>query len=273
MSAASSRFDVFEPEKSFDEKTRKLGDSQISEDHSEASTLELPHKINARGGGPLGPAPADDVPEFSPEFYSRDSVNSGILPYKVVSTPEEAAAASAFFESFKTGESDGQKQRANKKHGRVFSLTQFLINVKTGERMYSQEQLDAGLADLRDRELLEHHAYIWQSKDRYNEKGAAARREKGYGNVQPGDLVPVHVHVAILLNPGCDLTVRQVSDVFEMPSSRVKVASDALGDDAPTGRGAAKKAFLDLVQYMTHERVWGDHSEPDGIPAWERGAR
>ena len=41
MSAASSRFDVFAPEKSFDEKTRKLGHSPILEDHSEASALEL----------------------------------------------------------------------------------------------------------------------------------------------------------------------------------------------------------------------------------------
>ncbi len=273
MSAASSHFRRVEPEKSFQEKTRKLGHSLISEDHSEASTLELPHKINARGGGPLGPAPADDVAEFMAEKETRPWIQQETRPFRPISTPDEVAAATAFFESFRAGETEGQKQRANKKHGNVLSLTQFLINVKTGERMYSQEQLDAGLADLRDRELLEHHAYIWQSKDRYNEKGAAARREKGYGNVQPGDLVPVHVHVAILLKPGCDLKVRQVSDIFEVPSSRVKTASEALGDKSPRGRGAAKKAFLDLVQYMTHERVWGDHSEPDGIPAWERGAR
>ena len=273
MSAASSRFDVFEPEKSFDEKTRKLGHSPILEDHSEASALELPHKINARGGGPLGPAPADDVAEFVAEKETRPQTRPETGPFRPISTPDEVAAAKSFFEAAKAGETDGQKQRANRKHGNVLSLVQFLTNPKSGERMYSQEQLDAGLEALRDRDLLEHHAYIWQTKDRYNEKGAAARREKGYGNVQPGDLVAPHVHLAILLKPGCDLKVRQISDLFEVPSSRVETASEALGDKSPRGRGAAKKAFLDLVQYMTHERVWGDHSEPDGIPAWERGAR
>lgn len=256
------------------EKSRELGTFPISERSVEAETLEKPLNINARGGGPLDTAPAETVPEIK----SRDSIsgleNGETEPFRPISTPEEVAEATAHFKLVKGAESPDQKRRANKEHGRVFSLMQFQRNAKTGEVMYTQEQLDAALTELQEREILEHYAYIWQTKDRYNEIGAEARRKKGYGDVQPGDFVAPHLHGAIMLHQSFDLSVRQVSDIFEMPQSRVTLGGGIIsknGDERPKGPGSAKWSFLQLVQYMTHERVWGDHSQADGIPSWERG--
>lgn len=254
------------------EKVKQLGNSAIA-DSEIARIPEEPRNYAHAGAAPLGTAPAPTVAELVAELVTRPLHNPSTGPFRPVSTPDEVAAAAAFFERIKAAESADQKSRASRLHGRVFSVMQFLQNAKTGETMYSQEQLDTGLDALRERGVLQHHAYIWQTKDRYNEKGAKQRRDKGYGNVQPGDFVPSHVHLAVLLKSGFDYKVRQISDLFEIPASRVRTAGEALEDKAPKGGpGAAKRSFLDLVTYMTHERLWGDHSQLDGIPSWERGS-
>ena len=118
--------------------------------------------------------------------------------------------------------------------------------------MLTQEQIDAGLDYLRATEMLELHAQIWQDRDTYNAQGAADRTAKGWGQVNPGDFVPLHWHAVIKLNPGNDLTVRQISDIFKIPASRVRIPSETI-EDSPKGRGAAMAAFVSLCRYLTHE--------------------
>ncbi|WP_314096013.1 hypothetical protein [Microbacterium foliorum] len=221
-----------------------------------ASALRNPHEINERAGGALLGCPAPTPPSFVPEFSFSESTNPVVLATggfrEVVSTPQQRAEAAAFFEDAKAAESAGARQRANRLHGPVFSLMQYRRNARTGQTMLTQEQIDAGLNRLREMEVLEHHAEIWQDRDTYNAQGAADRTAKGWGQVDPGDFVPLHWHAVIKLNPGNDLTVRQVSDIFKIPASRVRIPSETL-DDSPKGRGAAMAAFVSLCRYLTHE--------------------
>lgn len=268
MSTSKSAVPVAEISSS--QKTRELGANPESDTLIADDSAPEPLDIKMRAGDPLGLALAQPVPELNPELTTRDDLQSNNVPFHPFSTPEEVAEASELFLQAKQGETAEQKRRAHRQHGRVFSLMQYLKNAKTGEPLYSQEQLDSGLVVLRKRNVLENFAYLWQTKDRYNEKGATARIARGYSDVQAGDFVPTHVHIAIILKPTFDWSIRQMSDAFEIPASRIKKASEVLGDGTPRGGpGAGRRAFLDLVQYMTHENVWGDHSQPDGIPSWE----
>ncbi|MFJ3028517.1 hypothetical protein ACIPEQ_06700 [Curtobacterium sp. NPDC087080] len=242
------------------EKTRKVGD-RLSEDVAERPlTAENPHEINACEGGGLLGSPAPTSPSSVTENRNAVVQNSVSGYLEVVSTPDEIAAAAAFFADAKAAETTGQRQRANRQHGSVFGLMQYRQNARTGQVMLTQETIDTGLERLRDLDVLDLYADVWQSRDTYNSKGAAERTAKGWGTVNPGDRVPLHWHCAILLKRGCDLTIRQVSDAFEIPSARIRLPREALGDDAPKGRGAARRAFLDLCAYLTHELVAGDHS-------------
>lgn len=243
--------------------TRKLGDQPVTCIPTSCDAPDELHKINGHEGGGLLGSPALPSPTFGTEIANSvgttlpDALGSRYL--EVDSTPAEIAEALSFFVDAKAKETDGQRKRANSLHGSVFSIMQWRRNPRTGMVMLTQEQLDGGIAKLQEMELLDLHADIWQNKDTYNDKGAAARTEKGFGVVIPGDLVPLHNHMVLKLRQGCELTVRQVSDVFAIPSARIQLPREAMAD-APQGRGAAMRAFLDLTAYLTHELVAGDHS-------------
>lgn len=246
------------------EETRKLGEDLPEVVAEHPVTAENPHELNACERGGLLGSPAPTPPRFvtgNRNAVVQNSVSAQTRGYfQVVSTPDEIADAAAFFANAKAVETAGQRQRANRQHGSVFGLMQYRQNARTGRVMLTQETIDTGLARLRDLDVLDLHADVWQSRDTYNAKGAAARTAKGWGVISPGDRVPLHWHGAILLKRGCDLTIRQVSDAFEIPSARIRLPREALGDAAPKGRGAARRAFLDLCAYLTHELVAGDHS-------------
>ncbi|MEA9998805.1 hypothetical protein QN367_06820 [Cryobacterium sp. RTS3] len=167
------------------------------------------------------------------------------------------AESLAFFKEAKAAETQGQRDRANRLHGSVFSLMQYRQNPRTRQIMLTQEQLDGGFDALKAMDVLDLHADVWQYRDTYNERGAADRTAKGWGDVQPGALVPLHDHAVIKLKLGCELTLRQVSDAFTIPSARVKLPRESM-TDAPQGRGASMRAFLDLCAYLTHELAAGD---------------
>lgn len=246
------------------EETRNLGDVTPGDVTGSSMPLGKPQELEApEGGGVLG-SPAPTSPSLATENRNevlQNSVEPEALTYlEVVSTPDQVAAAVAFFAEAKAAETTGQRQRANRQHGSVFGLMQYRQNARTGQVMLTQEAIDAGLNRLRALDVLDLHADVWQSRDTYKAEGAAARTAKGWGAVGAGDRVPLHWHGAILLKRGADLTIRQVSDAFEIPSARIRLPREALGDNAPKGRGAARRAFLDLCAYLTHELVAGDHS-------------
>jgi hypothetical protein len=241
------------------EETRKLGDRFSDAVYEHSATAENWHGTDTREGGGLLGSPAPTSPSSVTENRNAVAPNAVNGYLEMVSTPAEIAAAAAFFADAKAGETTGQRQRANRLHGSVFGLMQYRQNARTGQVMLTQETIDTGLDRLRNLDVLDLHADVWQSRDTYNAKGAAARTAKGWGIITPGDRVPLHWHGAILLKRGCDLTVRQVSDAFEIPSARIRLPREALGDNAPKGRGAARRAFLDLCAYLTHELVAGDH--------------
>lgn len=146
-----------------------------------ASALRNPHEINERAGGALLGCPAPTPPSFVPEFSFSETTNPVVVATggfrEVISTTQQVAEAAAFFEDAKTAESAGARQRANRLHGPVFSLMQYRRNARTGQTMLTQEQIDAGLDRLREMEVLELHAEIWQDRDTYNARGAADRTE------------------------------------------------------------------------------------------------
>ncbi|MCK8476917.1 hypothetical protein [Microbacterium aurugineum] len=266
--AAQPELVSYSPEDGLQEnhqETRKLGDDLSAADAEHPMVSEQRRKINASEGGGLLGSPAPASPRFVTENRNpvvQKSVSAEARVYlEVVSTPDEIAAAAAFFADTRAAETAGQRQRANRQHGSVFGLMQYRQNARTGRVMLTQEAIDTGLERLRDLDVLDLYADVWQSRDTYNPKGAVERTAKGWGVVNPGDRVPLHWHGVIMLKRGRDLTIRQVSDVFEIPSARIRLPREALGDDAPKGRGAARRAFLDLCAYLTHELVVGDHGE------------
>lgn len=240
---------------------------------------------HVRGGDPLG-SPPFAVPGFSPGFgiteqipgdfgpnvapaaSRHDGAEDGIIVgdiratagtvastrgFKVVtSTPAEAAQALDFFNRNKAAETVGQKSRG-KTRGTVFSIMQYRANVDTGEVMLTQEQIDRFLERLEDMELLEKHAGIWHDLDEFTPAEAQGKQKKGR-SVQAGDLKPPHDHLVVKLKG--ERTIRQISDLAEIPSSRVRVPRemDELdGKVAKSGQFVAVDAFYHLCQYLTHE--------------------
>lgn len=236
--------------------------------HSEQLTEETENPWNSADltragvGDPLGSPTPNLDPECDPECDSgsenpdqipdrHPGPASGRGPLVVVSTPEQLAEAQAFFKRMKTSETDGQRQRA-RQHGNVFSLMQYREHPDTGEIMWSREQLDQLVAALDADDVLDRWAAIWQDRD---------LREDG-------SPVPLHMHVAIKLKPGCQKTIRWISDHAWLPASRVQTPKEfreRRGEAVEVGRLAGERAFYDMVQYLTHEKYAapGEYARPD----------
>lgn len=170
----------------------------------------------------------------------------------VTSTSAEIAQALDFFNRIKASETDDQKSRG-KIRGTVFSIMQYRAHVDTGEVMLTQEQIGRFLERLGDMGLLEKHADIWHDLDEFTPAEAHGQQKKGR-SVQAGDLKPPHDHLVVKLKG--ERTLRQVSDLAQIPLSRVRVPRemDELdGKVAKSGRFVAVDAFYYLCQYLTHE--------------------
>lgn len=160
-------------------------------------------------------------------------------PMVVTSTPDQVAEAKAFTARIKAGEVDRTKDRARSR-STVFSLQQFRLHPHTGEVMWTQEQADALIADLKAAGVLEFYAFIWQDSD-LDEDG------------QP---VPLHMHMVIKLKSGSEKSIRWIADHAHIPSSRVQTPKEwalANGGTVEVGPKAAARAFWDFAAYLTHE--------------------
>lgn len=169
-----------------------------------------------------------------------------VTPCAVVSIQEDVAGARTFFASAKASESTDQKKRA-RKVSRVISVMQYHRHPKTGAVIFTQEQLDDGLAALANR--LHRWAYIWHDSDRLVEV------DEGTTEMVCCGLKGLHVHIVLWFKDidGPRPTVRTVSDAFTVPSPRVRVPNEVDEIEKNAGRGAAEKAFYDLCEYLCHE--------------------
>lgn len=181
-----------------------------------------------------------DVPGADP--------SDDVAPFVVESTPAQVAEAKAFFAAAKAAETRGQKDRT-RMQSRVFSLLQYREHPETGEVMFTQEQIDEGLAALGDR--LHRWAYVWHPYDRLVEV------DEGTGETVCCGIKGLHAHMVLWVADadGPRPTIRTVSDAFSIPSARVKPPKETAEQEGTEhkGRGAAEKAFFDLAEYLPHE--------------------
>ena len=260
--------------------TRATADTPDSE-QSPGNSADL-QEHNARGGDSLGSPPRPTLlPEFEtracdsgPGAETRAEGNSGDQPVSVPefpapggdtyvpveSTAEEVAAATAFTEAQKSAEKPAEKPRA-RLHGAVFSLMQYRSHPETGEVMWTQEQIDAGIRGLLDDGYEVKGADIWHGLDRH-------LVEVDGRQVAEGELKPLHWH-GVLWVVGGDLTARQVADRFEIPLRRVQLPRELAaqeGREPRKGRGSAENAFFDYCEYLVHENTRAREEEKYHYP-------
>lgn len=198
-------------------------------------------------------APSDESASASQDFGELDvpgaDSSDDVEAFVVESAAEQVAEARAFFARAKASESPDQVKRA-RTQSRVFSVMQYRAHPETAEIMLTQEQIDEGLAVLRDR--LYRWAYVWHPYDRLVEV------DGGTGETVCCGLKGLHAHMVLWVDDaqGPRPTIRTVSDAFSIPSARVKPPKELVaqeGAEEHNGRGAAEKAFFDLSEYLPHE--------------------
>lgn len=217
-----------------------------------------------RGGDSLGSPPRTTLlPDYetrarsradsetrAPETRATEPVPGGDTYVPVTSTPEQRAAAGEFFEDSKRRESKAERPRA-RLHGPLFSLMQYRENPKSGELLWTQEQIDAGIQTLLDAGFTLKGADIWHGLDKQliDTGGGVMRAE--------GALKPLHWHGVVWV-VGADLTARQISDYFTIPLAKVRLPRDLAKQEERNphkGRGSAERAFFDFCEYLVHENA------------------
>ncbi|MEW1979109.1 hypothetical protein AB0271_12185 [Kocuria palustris] len=243
---ASDDFDVQASEPAADDE-KALDASLPAEDGAEGREA-LEGKIVDPGAAQ---GPPDGEVDYSQLGVPGADVSDAVEPVVIESTPEQVAEAAAFFDRAKSEESKEQKRRATKV-STVFSVMQYRAHPETGEVMLTQEQIDEGLEQLRDR--LHKWAYVWHDADRLVEV------DEGTGETVCVGLKGAHLHMVLWMNGGgggdskSRPTVRTVSDALRIPSARVKRPRELASDgEGHSGRGAAGKSFFDLCEYLPHE--------------------
>ncbi|GAA1908787.1 hypothetical protein GCM10009688_11430 [Arthrobacter gandavensis] len=193
-------------------------------------------------------APTDTPVDYSTfEVPGADS-SDDVEPFEVASSPDHIEAARAFFERQKNSETQEQVKRAQTL-SRVFSVMQYANHPETGEPMYSQEQLEAGLALLEEQFGTMWSAFIAHPLDRIVEV------DEGTVDCRCTGLKGLHWHLVLWFKEKRPKT-RTVSNALEIPSARVRVPKEVVaeeGGDEHKGSGAAPKAFFDLCEYLPHE--------------------
>lgn len=120
---------------------------------------------------------------------------------------------------------------------RIFSIMQYEKNPKTGESLdFGESNILEGLS----KKSIKEYAYILHDKDPWSEDAFEAYVEENGEEPEwlVGDPKPRHWHAVIRVSPA--LTLDQISKWFNVPKQFI---------DMKKGRGA----FLDCVQYLTHE--------------------
>lgn len=197
-----------------------------------------PHNsANVCGGDPLGSPPHKADTGLSALPVSRTQPEGGRGPRIVASTPEQIAAAKAFYADWTANETEGQKMHA-KGRSTVFSLMQYREHGDTGTLLWTREQWDELIAALEEADVLDRHAAIWHDLDTLPDKSLKA----------------LHFHGVIRLRPGHEKQVRFLSIRASMPASRVQTPRDAYAEGkVATGPLAADLAFFDFCEYLVHE--------------------
>jgi len=111
---------------------------------------------------------------------------------------------------------------------RIFNIMQYEKHPDTGETLLTEEKIKEAL----EHKTIKEWAYIVHDKDVYSEAD-----EREYGRKQ-GELKPLHYHIVLSCPSACELS--SIAKWFGIAEQYV---------DVPKGRGA----FLDCVQYLTHE--------------------
>jgi hypothetical protein len=113
---------------------------------------------------------------------------------------------------------------------RVFNLVQYAQHPETGEKLIDEDIIKIALAH----KTIKRWAYIAHDKDVYNEKDEIENGKKA------GEIKPLHWHIVCQCENAVEVSV--IAKWFGVSENYV---------DVPKGAGA----FLDCVEYLTHERV------------------
>lgn len=112
---------------------------------------------------------------------------------------------------------------------RTFNIMQYEVHPDTGEPLLNEETIVKALAH----KSIKKWAYVCHDEDVYSEKD-----EEDNPDHKQGDIKPTHWH--IVMKAGYAIDVSVIAKWFGIPENFV---------DVPKGAGA----FLDCVQYLTHE--------------------
>lgn len=115
---------------------------------------------------------------------------------------------------------------------RIFFIMQYEKHPKTGETLLTEEQIQEGL----DHKTIKRWAYVKHDKDVWNDDDELDNPEH-----KSGEEKPAHWHIAIEL-PKNATELDRVAGWFQVPQNFVEMKR---------GRGA----FLDCVEYLTHENM------------------
>lgn len=193
-------------------------------------------------------APTDTPVDYSAFEVPGADPSDDVEPFEVSSSPDHIEAARVFFEEQKASETPDQVKRAQTL-SRVFSVMQYANHPETGEPMYSQEQLEDGLALLEEQFGEMWSAFTAHPFDRLVEV------DEGTVDCRCIGLKGLHWHLVLWFKEKRPKT-RTVSNALEVPSARVRWPKEVVaqeGGDEHQGSGAASKAFFDLCEYLPHE--------------------
>lgn len=216
------------------EATEKQGSESISEQPkntvvlvvSDPSTPTLPNdpNDNARDTGLVSRAVVPVV--FGSEATENDQNDSSST---TPATPPETLRLLGLVGTDDDPYQDGGPWAyANEPGGRVFMITQNLEHASTGQTLITTEQVEKALA----KKGVKHFAWVLHDKDVYT----AAEVAKNPALVQGSPKAP-HVHVVIQRSSFA--SIAQVARAFGVPPQCVEPKPPS--------------AFLDLVEYLTHE--------------------
>lgn len=115
--------------------------------------------------------------------------------------------------------------------GRIFNIMQYVKNPKTGESLIDLEIIKSALAH----KTIKKWAYVYHDKDIYSKDDELKNPDHKAGTPKPA-----HYHIVIWTGTN-SIDVETIAKWFNISSNFV---------DLPKGHGA----FLDCVEYLTHER-------------------
>ena len=119
------------------------------------------------------------------------------------------------------------------KRARIFNLMQYEKHPKTGELLLNEDMIKVGVSH----KSIKRYAYICHDRDVYTEED-----EKKNPEHKKGMLKGKHWHI-VIETPKTPTDIEAVAKWFNIPANFIEV---------PKG---GKRAFIDCVQYLTHERA------------------